>query len=401
MKTLIWTLIISVGLWPALEAINPRMAHARVPAAVSTTNTSSQTCTDSRGTYRGFSDSNCYNYDSTTANANQQNTQDDTKDTNDQGAQQSKMLGMMAIAAGMAMIAAGAAMMPTNPGAGAALMAAGMALLMAGMQALAAAGEMGKNSGISGYRAGNMSNITGIDPVKAGAQGSALANKGNASGIKIDPSLTRTGKASAIFDDFEQKTGMSRDDFVSQLEDGVSPAEMMAGNPKFGGRSEEDFKNMMANSAANGTMGADEAMGQMGLTPEDLAAMTKNSGMSATGEDNSYAVGGGGAGGSGSGASRKPDSSYGNPNLDALFGAPGNKDGAGGAGILGANGLPLSPDLQAALDRNGITGRSIFQMVSEQYKKKTPMMFGMPLRKPTGTEDNPFSNLGGGGKVEF
>jgi hypothetical protein len=421
MKILAIILSISIAVYPALPAAqaqgdswgvaDPSRTNSatgtgsRTGSGTSTnTSASTSTCTDSRGNYQGFTDNRCYNMNQNTKDNNQKNTQEDTKNTNDQGSQQSSMLGMLAIAGGMAMIAAGTAMLskpPTAP-AGAALIAAGAALLMAGMQAMAAAGEMANDAGTAGYNVGRLDRLGTYGVTSTGtntATGGSINNKPNASGVKIDPSLLRSGKSSLILDDFEGKTGISRDELAQALIDGKTPAEIMAGNKKFGGKSADEMNKMLGDAAAsNGPMSSSDAMDKLGLSAEDLAALGKNTGMSATGEENTYGAGGGAGG---SGASRKPDSSS-STNFDGLFGGP-KADPAGAGVVGGAGSLGLSPEVQAALDRNGITGHSIFQMVNSQYKKKTPMMFGVPTAaKPTaGSADNPFGNIGSGGKIEF
>lgn len=405
MKIMIYTLVLSVGLGPICHIVDPTLAYAATSTATntstsSTTNTNTNTTTSSNTSTSTSTatNANCANsgavygggaaFSHCNKNDNQQNSQTDTEDLNDSGAQQSKMLGMMAIAAGAAMVAAGMAMVPPNMG----LIAAGMALILAGTQALAAASKMDKNANKAGYNAGNMSGISN----NGTPSGSSIGESGSTPGIKIDPSLARTGKASAIFDDFEQKTGISRDELINGLESGKSVPEVLGGSKKMGA-SEAQLAGMMDKASSSGAaMGADEAMAKLGLTAEDLAAYGKNTGMSATGEESVYGIGAGGG-------SRNPNSANTN-SLDALFGA-GTGVGAGGndPNALGGAGLGLSPDVKAALDRNGITNRSIFQMVNEQYKRKTPMMFGVPAKRPTlgGTQENPFSNLGSGGKIEL
>ena len=126
------------------------------------------------------------------------------------------------------------------------------------------------------------------------------------------------------------------------------------------------------------------------LSQEEIDAMAKaNMAASATGDDNSYGSGSGGAA-SRSTASTSPDfSAYGNGNNTptGAFSLTGASSGAPGAA---GN---LSAGVQSALDRSGITSRSIFQMVHDQYKKKTPMMLGSQERKAASHADNPFADL--------
>jgi hypothetical protein len=373
MKHSIWLVILGITFWPIYSNVNPySLAHA------STSTNSNTNCSASGTVYGGGSMSHCNTSD------NQQNTQDDTKKLNDQGSSSASSAGMAAIAAGMAMIAAGVALManpPTAP-AGAALVAAGTALLMAGMQAMQAAQNMANNAGISGYRGTNMSNIA-----KPGTNGTQIGTGSGASGIKIDSSLLRNGKVGSIMDDFENKTGISRDDLKSQLEAGNSPAAIMAGSKKFGGASEAQLQGMLDKNSANAeAMSSQEMMDKLGLTAEDLKG---------SGEENTYAMG--------SGSSRSPASANGGSNgLDSFLGKP--ADGAIGSGTIGGLGSDkgLSPEIQSALDRSGITNKTLFQMVHSQYKKKTPMMFGQPSKTNplTNASDNPFANLSGA-KVEL
>jgi hypothetical protein len=136
---------------------------------------------------------------------------------------------------------------------------------------------------------------------------------------------------------------------------------------------------------------ADDVMAATGLTPEDLAAMGKGGSGSDLGT--SYAQGS-------AGADRSPASTTGS-SLDSLFA---KKDLNPGSGVvLDKDGKPqgLSPDVKAALDRNGITGLTLFQMVSSQYKRKTPMMFGVPAKTAVDNPDNPFGDLNKGEKIKF
>lgn len=367
---------------PTNGHLNP-YAYAGAPAEVVVPGvTSEQECVNDRTKQRGWKDGRCYNFNSTTEHNDQENTQKDTEDMNDDSGNQSSMLGMMAIAAGAAMVAAGMAMVPPNVG----LIMAGIALIMAGMAALAAAAAMGKNENKAKINDGRMSAISGAPTPVAGSK---FGQGTGASGIKIDPSLTRTGKANSIFDDFEKKTGISRDELAAGLMDGKNPADILGGNGKMG-MSASQMQGMMDKASADGSgLGADEVMNKLGLTPEDMAMYGKNTGM---GEGFELPTAGSG--------SRSPNSTAQANSFDSMFGAPKGPDG--GAAYLGGAGLNLSPDLQAALDRAGITDRSLFQMVNQQYKRKTPMMFGVQPSTPNfNNDDNPFSNLGGGGQVDL
>lgn len=353
MKILIWSLVLSMslGLW------SPPFASRYVEAqATETVTVGNQTGTTTPTIVQP----------PPTQNQAQQNTERE----NEQGSNQSSMLGMMAIAAGTAMMAAGAAMManPPTAAAGAALMAAGAAMLAAGMMGMAAAGQMANNAGKAGYNSGTMSNISQT-PVSG-------VGKTNPGIIKIDPSLMRDPKAAQIFDDLKNKTGLSAEDLAAGLNDGKSIGEMLA---KKTGVSAEKIDGMIANATP---MSGAEAMSKLGLTPEELAAMAKNGSL---GDDaNSYAQAGGG--------DRKTASAN---SFDGMF-AKNDTTGASVAGGVGLDGK-LSPEVQAALDKEGITSRTIFDMVSTQYKRKTPMMFGVQQKAmPTG-DKNPFADLKGNG----
>lgn len=365
MKYGIWFIILGVTFWPTYPTFHGSSGLAFATATSTSTSTSTSTnCQSSGQVYGGGSMDYCGNTD------NQTNSQNDTERLNDQGSSSAAGAGMAAIAAGMAMIATGVSMLsnPPTAAAGAALIAAGTALLMAGMQAMAAAQKMASNAGISGYRGTNMGTLNGAD----------VGGNSGASGIKIDPSLLRNGKIGTIMDDFEKKTGISRDDLASQVQSGKGPAEIMAQSKKFGGN-ESQIQSMLDKNAGAAPMTNEEMMDKLGLTPEDLVG------------ENVYASGGGGA--------RAPASSTGS-SLDSFLGkAPDSGNSVIGNPIEVGG---ISPDVQAALDRNGITDRTIFQMVNSQYKKKTPMMFGQPSRgNPlTNSEDNPFANLSGA-KVEL
>jgi hypothetical protein len=328
-----------------------------------------------------------WNYCNRDKNNNQDNAQEDTNDLNNNGANKSTQLGMAAIAAGMAMVAAGMALLPNPPTtpAGVALIAAGMALIAAGMAALAAAGKMNNNANKSQFNAGKMDNLTdpykstiSMDETKKQTGSSQLGDvkkidlgDGNTSGIKIDPALLRQGKMNDIYGDLEAKTGINRDDFAKAMSSGENPLAMLSSSPALAGNasaSEANLQKMMDDTLAKGDLPkGDEVMDQLGLSAGDLGA-------------------GGGGGG------RAPASP--SANIDSLFPGSNTSGSSGGNPVVAdPNAMKMSPEVQAALDKNGITGRTIFEMVHAQYLKKTPLMFGVQERKIDGTAENPYGGL--------
>ncbi len=367
------------------------------------TSVSTSTNTDGPSTNTGTgtsTDTNCHtggaqygggqwNYCNRDRNNNQDTTQEDTDDLNKNGANKSSALGMAAIAAGMAMVAAGMALLaspPTVP-AGMALIAAGMALIAAGMAALAAAGKMNDNANKAGYNAYKMDNLndpyrstisTDSGTITTGSSNLGDVKKvdlgdGNTSGIKIDPALMRSGKLDSIFADMEKNTGLNRDDLANGLANGGNPLSMLSNSPALAGKSigsEANLNKMMDDTMAKGNLpSGDEVMNQLGLSDSDLGTVVNP------------------------GGGRSPNATAGSPNIDSLFPVSG-KETSGASG--GDPGMKISPEVQAALDRNGITGRTIFEMVHSQYRKKTPLMFGVQEKKFDGTSENPYSGLNGG-----
>lgn len=348
MKAVIWTIITAVVLFTSSADVwvQDAMALSIGTTTLGTTSTSTSTFTSINGKPTNTN---------TTTSVTQLANQNDTNNTNNQGSDASTGLGLAAIAAGMAMVAAGIALManpPTAP-AGAALVAAGMMLIAAGMAALAAAGNMSKNANKAANNASKLGPSDVSGPTSTAAGDSTLPNDQGGSSIKIDPALARNGKVAEVLSDFEKKTGLSQDDLINGLNSGKSPMEILSNAPKVG-KSEGDLQKMMDKALANNApLSAQDVMGKLGLTPEDLGAYTQGGG-----ERQPAAAA--------NAAMTDFDSLFGKNNLDAA--AAGAMAGAGGA---------LSPEVQAALDRSGITSRTIFEMVHGQYKKKMPMMFGV------------------------
>lgn len=350
MKLGIWTLIVALVLWTSSAdiCVEDALAAGVSVGDVNIGSTSTKT------------DANKFTSTMPTPPAptvTQLQHQNDANKLNQQGDNSSTSLGLAAIAAGMAMMAAGAAMMASPPtvAPGMALMAAGIALMMAGMAALAAASNMRKN----GQQAGGYANNLGptAESVKSIGPGN-LSNESNGSSIKIDPALARNGgKIGEILNDFENKTGLSRDDLINGLNAGKSPAEILAGSSKIG-KSESELQKMIDSTMANtNPLTGEEVMDRLGLNAQDLAG------------EGAYSA---------SGGDRKINSAAPATDFDSLFGKPGAGDTGGGVALGGGTkDGSISPEVQAALDRNGISSRSIFEMVRAQYHKKTPLMFGV------------------------
>ncbi len=321
-----------------------------------------------------------WNYCNRTDDSQQQNSEADTKDLNDNGAQQSTNLGMAAIAAGMAMVAAGVALLPNPPTtpAGVALIAAGMALIASGMAALAAAKKMNQSAITAGKYENKLSKLESCadnDKLCKQAQlGQSKSDLGAGdTGIKIDSALMREGKMDGIYSDMEAKTGIDRETFANSMANGGDPLDLLANSLKGKpGGSEDNLRKMMADTMEKGDLpSGQEVMDKLGLNEIDL------------------------------GKAGKRDLASSSPNIDALFPGQGatTQPSDPNAGKVGA--MKISSEIQAALDKNGITDRTIFQMVHGQYKKKTPLMFGVPAdtgRNPSAA--NPFEGLGGE-KVEL
>jgi hypothetical protein len=357
MKFQAWTLLLSFFLWSVGAPIWAPVAFANgvsLNGTLTTTRVNSPTVT-------------------TVAPAQtQQNAEQQTKDLNKEGQQKSNMLGMLAIAAGMGMIAGGVAMNASSKCrcAGIPLIIAGGLMVVSGMLGLQAGKKMGQNADTASGLSQGLSNIS-TAPLKG-------TKFGDDAGFKVDPSLLRNDKAKSVLADLEKKTGIKPDDFIKGLEDGLTPAEMLGAQKKFG--SADQIQALIDKNTANASpLSQGEVMDKLGMTDGDLQGL---------GDDaNAYAVGGGGGG------AKKAEAGA---DLASLLGG-GNSAASGDGSVNLANGK-LSDDVQNALDKNGITGRTVFDMVRSQYKKKTPMLFGVNQKKPIAPGgDNPFANLSGGG----
>lgn len=306
----------------------------------------------------------------TNSTESQQTAQNNSQAINSSGAKQATTLGTLTIAAGMMMIATGAAMMnnPTTASAGAAMMAGGAAMVVSGMQALNGARQMNRMANTAGD---NSKGLDTVNPSASTIAGTSLDPNGGSGGqVLIDPSLLRSGKADAIMNDLEAKTGITRDELAKALENGKNPTDLLANSSALSGKigSEDDLNKLIADASKGAVPGKQEVMDKLGLTNDDLGGNLVN------------ASGG-----------------------RSLASANGSSDGfgsssGGGTGSIGINGSvngdksKLSPEIQAALDKNGITSLTIFQMVHSQYTKKAPGLFGVPDKQDK-TAENPFGNL--------
>jgi hypothetical protein len=139
----------------------------------------------------------------------------------------------------------------------------------------------------------------------------------------------------------------------------------------------------MDDATAKGSLpSGQDVMNKLGLSAGDL-----------TGSAN--ASGNGVAGG---GDPNRGLASTSGASLDSLF--PGYNSVVPSDSKSSGTSMKMSPEVKAALDKNGITSRTIFEMVHTQYNKKTPMLFGVQKKQQSGTNANPFANLSGD-KVEF
>ncbi|NUM88647.1 MAG: hypothetical protein HUU37_05545 [Bdellovibrionales bacterium] len=290
------------------------------------------------------------------AQSGQDGAQQNTQQAAGQGSQEAASAGMAAMAMGTMMMAAGMASTPPNTG----LIAAGAMTLMQGMQGMDGSEKLGQMANMAGFRRDDLGSVNssttfGTDMDK------------NAPTFSVDASALKASKASSLFDSLQEKTGLTAEDLLNGYKNGATAADFMK-------RAGLDPAVVNKALADNPNATAVDPLEKLGMTPEELAKLLKSSETVATG-----------GGGFKSKAKSGSDSS-----LDDLFAKKDDAQGPGAGGSI-ANSMGLSPDVEMALNRAGLTEKSIFQMVTARYRARTPGMFGVDGKKPINIDD-PFSN---------
>ena len=261
-------------------------------------------------------------------------------------------------------------------------LATGGLMLLQGLMSLNAANQAGRNAASAYGNADSMGSYPGVNgtsptPGSENKTGNSNIGGSGRSGelVKIDPSLLRTGKANDIMGQFEQKFGLSRDNFANAVLNGEDPRKIFGSAPK-NALSNEDMNK--ATNAAKAMSDADKAnaLAGTGLSDAQKELLARMNG--AGNPENEIKMGGS----SGASLSRMTASKKSDEELDELSAAnPAD--------------LGVSPEVQAALaqkalnDRaNGLTDMTIFQLVHAKYREKSKMIFGYdPDGTPKGVGD--------------
>lgn len=192
-------------------------------------------------------------------------------------------------------------------------------------------------------------------------------NKNNMNGGTIGISIPGNNSGASIFAGNSSLSKVS----ASPLNTGASSGNNAGSSSGGSGGFSPGATNVSGTSGGDSLMGGGLASGS-GSTGTSASTSANTSGPS--GSDSAIgdlnATGGGGRSPAGKGA-----------NYASLFGSG---DGGGGAGSSGStlngkggNNANLSPEVQAALDKNAITSRTIFQIVHTQYEKKSSQLQGL------------------------
>lgn len=260
-------------------------------------------------------------------------------------------------------------------------LATGGLMLLQGLMGLNAANQAGNNANAAYGNASNMGSYPGVNgtsptPGSENKTGNSGLGGTGRSGelVKIDPSLLRTGKANDIMSQFEQKFGLSRDNFANAVLNGEDPRKLFNSAPR-NALSNADMNK--ATSAASAMSDAEKAaaLNNTGLSDAQKELLARLNG--AGSPENEIKVGGGASGGLARMTASKKDDE-----LDDLAANP-------------AAQMQLSPEVQAALaakeqsDRAaGLTDMTIFQLVHAKYREKSKMIFGYdPDGMPKGVGD--------------
>jgi hypothetical protein len=291
---------------------------------------------------------------SAAADGGQNSAQQNAAKSKQGGADMTKIMGIAQGAIGAYMIKIGIA---ANAADQVSHSAGNMEILMGGMMLLQAA--MSLQASKEMQTDANLGN-TYKDDLKSGITPITGTDRPGGGTIGIDPVALRSGPVGAVMDKIETASGLSRDDIAKALEAGIPPADIFK-NSKLG----------VSGSDINKAMSDGQSM--MASNPGAIDALNKKYGLdgltgssSSTGSSYAEAAGGG---------SKSASASSGS-NLDDFLNGLKPKDDGLGVASLGTGLDKLSPEVKASLAKNGITDKSLFQMVTTQYKKNMPMILG-------------------------
>ncbi len=338
----------------------------------------------------------------------QEAAQDTAKKNKSNGSKMSTMLGIGLLAAGGIMlatgqmkIASGTATMKSNAGnppmlkqgeqeiaTGGTLTKMGLFTMAGGGAALLAGQMMAQDAGANSNFKNDLGNLGDFDPndtfnVGDGTPGSVNdpnggsgirggGKSGNSSNpaIDINPEDLRNGTLGEILDKFEADTGLSRDDFARGVQAGISPAELLQGQ---GGLTKKELEAGIAAAEAASDFGGASGLGGsmfeaaqeagLGDLAKELQANLDGSGDSTVDYD---AGSGRGLATGGKPAPKKFD-------FNSLKSSKPVKKVYDPTKVDFAD---LSEQVRNQLIKEGRSGKSLFDMVSHQYRKKTPLLFG-------------------------
>ena len=294
----------------------------------------------------------------------QKKAQQAVQKENEKGAGIAQILGIASVGLGGMMIYQGKELTskpePASQAAGYQMILQGSIAVLTGLQSLQAKEQMKRNANDAAYNAAQIDSLGSVD--------------GLGDGFKIDSSYLKDGEVGKIMDGFEKSTGIPRDYLASALEKGVNPFDLLANAPK-GGMDKKLLGQAKSKAEEFLAAGGKADLAKYGLDPEKIAA--------SLGESGGYGNGGGGR----SLASAKSNKS----DFDSLFGANQDQGAIVDSGGINPNDIQVSPEVQKALGRAGISDKTIFQMVSARYKARTPFLFGLESKKNIDL-NKPFDN---------
>jgi hypothetical protein len=287
---------------------------------------------------------------------NQQDAQKQNQQKAKEGQGMAQLMGIASIALGGYMIKTG---VQTNAsctcGAGTPMIISGAMAIMQGIQGLMGAQKLGQMANTSAGFSGNLGSM--------GPGTTKFNTNAGSSGFSFDPNALKQGKIGDIMSRFEKATGMTRDALSKALMSGAKPQDILAK----AGISNADLAKAMAGASAaikkdpnalaanNKKLGIDKLTNGINFGSMDAVASSKSAGASVGGD-------------------LMKDLNLGGEELAP----PAAKD------------IPpneVSAELQAEMDKAGLTDKTIFQMVRNQYDKKTPMLYGQDDREPAAITD--------------